>query len=174
MTASPELATTGPPELESERLDYICSTCEFGAASGPPSRCPICGGSSWTAGRSPGGAHIAVTRLGERAFLLKPPDRIDGAASVVLSELIAALAHHRPEIVLDLATVQSVDERAARLILHLCSLTRGAGGRLLAISPTERESATALHELAPALEWGAGIHGALGRAPRQPGKEEQQ
>jgi anti-anti-sigma regulatory factor len=148
--------------------EFRCSSCGYGAASGPPPSCPICGTGSWEVTRSRRGTQLTIRRPADTIFLLTPPREIDGETSVALAETIAGLAHAHPEVVLDLTAVEDIEDRAGRLILHLSSLTRRAGGRLLAICPSGRESALAVHELDP--DKGGTIdeiEGALGRTLRR-------
>lgn len=148
--------------------EYRCERCAYGAAtSAPPQGCPLCGSNDWTRGTEWTCARLHVRRLGASAFLLTPPGELDSGASMLLAETVAALAEERPEIVVDLTVVETVDDAAARLLLQLGALAHGSGGRLLAVCPGSEYGRTVeLHELDLDGLPVERLEGAVGRALR--------
>jgi anti-anti-sigma regulatory factor len=161
------------------RREFRCSGCGFGAvALVPPLACPICRDANWEEIEPPAlhtlsdqqedGGHLTITRLGGSRYLITPPSEVDIQAGAALTEAVAGLAHARPDVVVDLTRVGEIDPEAARLLLRLGALARGAGGRLLVVCPRDDAAGFAFHELDPEQPAEIDrIEGPLGRALRR-------
>jgi hypothetical protein len=114
---------------------FRCTGCRFACAAGePPLECPRCGGSAWQFHTAHSELEAALRRVRGSLYVLTPEHELDAGMRLTLIEVVAALAHDRPEIVVDLTAVDGDDPAdQADVVGRLAAITRGAGGRLLAV-----------------------------------------
>lgn len=112
-------------------------------------------------------APVAVTQHGAAGAVITVTGELAADDLGTLAAAVAALAHDTPEIVVDLTCVSSLSTVAARLLLRLDALARGAGGHLRARCAAGVRSTDVLEVEIGRGRALVGLDGPVGRAFRR-------